>query len=80
METTYSRKDKSYGLVLPNVFIVSQGIVKCIQEIVQKGSVMCRFLTTTELIEDQMKNLHNNSLNDESATWISYQIHQIIQI
>ena len=45
-------------LVLP-VFIVSYGIAKCIREIT-RGSVMCRFLTTNELIYDRMNTLYNN--------------------
>ena len=61
MKKNYSWKDKSYVsedlfrnviaivLVLPNVFIVSYGIAKCIREIT-RGSVMCRYLTTDELI------------------------------
>ena len=36
-------------LVLPNVFLVSYGIAKSIREIT-RGSVMCRYLTTNELI------------------------------
>ena len=36
-------------LVLPNVFIVSWGIAECIREII-RGSKMCSFLTTDELI------------------------------
>ena len=36
----YPNKDKSYSLVLPNVFTVSYGIAKCMREIVSnKGEV-----------------------------------------
>ena len=35
--------------VLPNVFIVSYGIAKCIREIT-RGNVICRYLMTNELI------------------------------
>ena len=40
-------------LVLTDVFIASYGIAKCVREIT-RGSVMCRYLTTNELIYDQM--------------------------
>ena len=36
-------------LVLPDVFIASYGIAKCLREIT-RGSVICRYLTTNELI------------------------------
>ena len=39
--------------VLP-VFIVCYGIAKCIREIT-RGSVMCRYLMTNDLIYDWMK-------------------------
>ena len=54
------------------VFIVSFGIAKCIKEITSE-SVMCRYLTTTELIYDQINTLYNIStggsgvLTDEDA-------------
>ena len=54
------------------VFIVSFGIAKCIKEITSE-SVMCRYLTTTELIYDQINTLYNIStggsgvLTDEYA-------------
>ena len=37
-----------------SVFIVCHGIAKCIREIA-KGSKMCLYLTTNDLIYDQMK-------------------------
>ena len=43
-------------LVLTDVFIASYGTAKCIREIT-RVSVMCRYLTTNELIWDQM-NIH----------------------
>ena len=45
----YFRNAIAIVLVLPNVFILSYGIAKCIREIT-RGSVMCRYLTTNELI------------------------------
>ena len=39
-------------------FIVSYGIAKCKKEIT-RGSVMCRYLTTNELIYDRMNTLYN---------------------
>ena len=39
--------------MLPDVFIASYEIAKCVREIT-KGSVMCLYLTTNELIYDQM--------------------------
>ena len=48
---------KSVKLVLP-VFIASYVIAKCIREIT-RGSVMCRYLTTNELIYDRMNTLYN---------------------
>ena len=36
-------------LVLPNVFIVSYGTAKCVRELI-RGSVMCRYLMTNDLI------------------------------
>ena len=54
----YFRNVIAIVLVLPNVFIVSYGIAKCIREIT-RGSVMCRYLMTNELIYDQMNTLYN---------------------
>ena len=45
----YFRNVIAIVLVLPNVFIVSYRITKCIREIT-KGNVMCRYLMTIELI------------------------------
>ena len=36
-QNIYSRNCKSYGLVLPDVFIVSLGIAKCIREMVSNN-------------------------------------------
>ena len=41
-------------LVLTDVFIASYGIAKCVREIT-RGSVMCRYLMTNDLIYDRMK-------------------------
>ena len=49
MHKVVRRMVKAVVLVFPNVFIVSYGISKCIREITM-GSVMCRYLTTSELI------------------------------
>ena len=40
------------------VFIVSYGIAKCIREIT-RGSVMCCYLMTNDLIYDRMNTLYN---------------------
>ena len=45
----YFRNVNAIVLGLPNVFIVRYGIAKRLREII-RGSVMCRYLTTTELI------------------------------
>ena len=69
MQNNYSWKEKAMFqkiyfnlnalvLVLSNVFIVSYGIAKCIREII-RGSVMCHYLTTNELIKDRMNTLYN---------------------
>ena len=39
---------------------VSYGIAKCIREIT-RGSAMCRYLTTNELIYDRMNTVYNKS-------------------
>ena len=45
-------------LGLPNIFIVSCGIAKCVREII-RGRVMWHYLTTYQLIQDQMNSLCN---------------------
>ena len=45
----YFRNVIAIVLVLPNVFIVSHGIAKCIRKIT-RGSVMHRYLMTNELV------------------------------
>ena len=57
-QKNYFRNVIAIVLVLPNVFIVSYGIANCIRE-KMRGSVMCRYLTTNELILDQMNTLYN---------------------
>ena len=42
-------------------FMVSYGIAKCLREIT-RGSVMCRYLTTNELIYDRMNTLYNTMI------------------
>ena len=59
----YFRIVNATVLVLPNVFIAAYGIAKCIREII-RGSVMCRYLMTNELILDQMNTLYNTPLYD----------------
>ena len=44
---------------LPNVFIVSYVIPKCVREII-RGSVMCHYLRANELIQDPINNLCNH--------------------
>ena len=51
----YFRDVIAIVLVLPNVFIVSYGIAKCIREIT-RGSVMCHYLMINELILDLRSN------------------------
>ena len=41
-----------HSLIIIFVFIASYGIAKCVREIT-RGSVMCRYLTTKELIWDE---------------------------
>ena len=47
------------------VFIASYGIAKCVREIT-RGSVMCRYLMTNELIWDQMNSC--NRLPDDLSS------------
>ena len=43
-----------------SVFIVCYRIAKCIREIT-RGSVMCRYLTSNDLIYDRMNTLYNTT-------------------
>ena len=54
----YFRNVIAIVLVLPNIFIVSYGIAKCIIQITRE-SVMCSYLMTNELIKDRMNTLYN---------------------
>ena len=45
----FFRNVNAIVLVLPNVFIVSYGIAKCVREII-RVSVMCHYSTTNESI------------------------------
>ena len=57
----YFRNVIAIVLVIPNVFIVSYRIAKCIREIA-RGSVLCSCLMTNELIYDRMNTLYNTLL------------------
>ena len=67
----YFRNVIAIVLVLPNVFIVSYRIAKCIREIT-RGGVMCCYLTTIELIYDQMFINLKTLFLWESVTYIDY--------
>ena len=75
----YFRNVNAIILVLPNVFFVSYGIVKCIREIT-RGSVMCHELTTNELIYDQVNTLYNIPSFEKNWAFIKNHVHMLIDV